>query len=464
MRRRTLTIVVLLLLIAVAIWIDLPNNPGIKLGNFSRSLDVVLGLDLQGGLQVLLEADVPPDVTVDPQSMEDTKIILENRSNGLGVSEVTFQVAGGRRIVGEFPGLTNTEEVLAVLKETGQLEFVDLGDIYLEPGTVVNTDLQDQLAQFGKVGLETLPTVETPADPAATEVPVTDKIWHTIMTGDQLSSVIVSTDSLGQYAIDFQLKPDGTQIFGEYTTNNIGKYLAIVLDKKVISAPVINGAITEGQGQISGGFTRDSANNLAIQLRYGSLPVALTIAQTRDISPTLGQDSLQKSLIAGIVGFIIISLFMIIYYRLPGIVAVFAIITFGLFTLAVYKILPVTLTLPGIAGFLLSTGGALDANILIFERMKEELRSGRKVGQAFDLGWKRAWPSIRDSNAATLITSAILFWFGSAFGASAVRGFALTLALGVAISLFGALVVTKTYLSLTLVATKPKDLNRWFGL
>lgn len=284
------------------------------------------------------------------------------------------------------------------------------------------------------------------------------------MTGDQLSSVIVSTDSLGQYAIDFQLKPDGTQIFGEYTTNNIGKYLAIVLDKKVISAPVINGAITEGQGQISGGFTRDSANNLAIQLRYGSLPVALTIAQTRDISPTLGQDSLQKSLIAGIVGFIIISLFMIIYYRLPGIVAVFAIITFGLFTLAVYKILPVTLTLPGIAGFLLSTGGALDANILIFERMKEELRSGRKVGQAFDLGWKRAWPSIRDSNAATLITSAILFWFGSAFGASAVRGFALTLALGVAISLFGALVVTKTYLSLTLEATKPKDLNRWFGL
>lgn len=464
MRRRTLTIVVLLLLIAVAIWIDLPNNPGIKLGNFSRSLDVVLGLDLQGGLQVLLEADVPPDVTVDPQSMEDTKIILENRSNGLGVSEVTFQVAGGRRIVGEFPGLTNTEEVLAVLKETGQLEFVDLGDIYLEPGTVVNTDLQDQLAQFGKVGLETLPTVETPADPAATEVPVTEKIWHTIMTGDQLSSVIVSTDSLGQYAIDFQLKPDGTQIFGEYTTNNIGKYLAIVLDKKVISAPVINGAITEGQGQISGGFTRDSANNLAIQLRYGSLPVALTIAQTRDISPTLGQDSLQKSLIAGIVGFIIISLFMIIYYRLPGIVAVFAIITFGLFTLAVYKILPVTLTLPGIAGFLLSTGGALDANILIFERMKEELRSGRKVGQAFDLGWKRAWPSIRDSNAATLITSAILFWFGSAFGASAVRGFALTLALGVAISLFGALVVTKTYLSLTLEATKPKDLNRWFGL
>ena len=465
MRRRSLTIVVLLLLIVAAIWIVLPNNPGIKLGNFSRSLDIVLGLDLQGGLQVLLEADVPPDVTVDPQAMEDTKIVLENRSNGLGVSEVTFQVAGGRRIVGEFPGLTNTEEVLAVLKETGQLEFVDLGDTYLEPGTVVKTDLQDQLAQFGKVGLETLPT-EAPSttDPAATEVPVTDKVWHTIMTGDQLSSVNVSTDSLGNYRIDFKLKPEGAKVFGEYTTNNLKKYLAIVLDKKVISAPVIEGAITEGEGQISGGFTRDSANNLAIQLRYGSLPVALTIAQTRDISPTLGQDSLQKSLIAGIVGFIIISLFMIIFYRLPGIVAVFAIITFGLFTLAVYKILPVTLTLPGIAGFLLSTGGALDANILIFERMKEELRSGRKVGQAFDLGWKRAWPSIRDSNAATLITSAILFWFGSAFGASAVRGFALTLALGVAISLFGALVVTKTYLSLTLEATKPKDLNRWFGL
>ncbi len=465
MRNRLVTVIILLVLIAAAVWIDLPSNPGIKVGSIQRPLTVVRGLDLQGGLQVLLEADLPPGTPIDAQTMETAKTILENRSNGLGVSEVNFQVAGEHRIVGEFPGLTNTEEVLAVLKEKGQLEFVDFGDQWFEEGTPVKTDLYMTAAEAAPT---TAPTEAaggaTPA-PGATEQPAAEKIWHTIMTGDQLNQVTVQIDQqLGRPYIGITMKPEGAKIFAEYTKNNMGKYLGIVLDKKVISAPTINAHITDGQSIIQGGFTVDSANALAVQLRYGSLPVPLKITQTRIIGPTLGQDSLQKSLNAGIIGFIIISLFMLIYYRLPGAVAILAIITYGLFTLAIYKFIPVTLTLPGIAGLLLSTGGALDANILIFERLKEELRAGRKLGQAFEIGFKRAWPSIRDSNVATLITSAILFWFGSAFGASIVRGFAVTLSLGVLVSVFCALVVTKTYLHYTLELIKPKDLVKWFGL
>ncbi|HSQ38571.1 MAG TPA: SecD/SecF family protein translocase subunit, partial [Anaerolineales bacterium] len=201
------------------------------------------------------------------------------------------------------------------------------------------------------------------------------------------------------------------------------------------------------------------------QLRYGSLPIPFKVVESRVVGPTLGQDSLQKSLIAGLVGIIVVFLFMGIFYRVPGILANVAIIIYGLIAFAVFKYIPVTLTLAGVAGFLLSTGAALDANILIFERMKEELRAGRNLRNAVDLGWSRAWPSIRDSNLATIITSVILFWFGSTFGATIVKGFALTLALGVGISLFTAIVVTRTLLNLVLNAIKPgKENLKWFGI
>jgi preprotein translocase subunit SecD len=284
------------------------------------------------------------------------------------------------------------------------------------------------------------------------------------MTGDQLDQVGVSTDTTtGNVVITFTLKSAGAQIFSDYTTNNVGRYLAIVLDKTIISAPQINEPITEGEGIIQGSFTVDSANALAIQLRYGSLPIPLKVAESRVVGPTLGQDSLQKSIIAGLVGFGIVVLFMLIFYKLAGGVAILAIASYALITLALYKLLPVTLTLPGIAGFLLSTGGALDANILIFERLKEELRSGRTLLQAVDLGWKRAWPSIRDSNIATLITSAILFWFGSSFGATIVKGFAITLALGVLISLFSSIFITRAFLNIVLNFVSPKIPRKWFG-
>jgi preprotein translocase subunit SecD len=208
----------------------------------------------------------------------------------------------------------------------------------------------------------------------------------------------------------------------------------------------------------------ESANALAIQLRYGSLPIPLKVVQVRTVGPTLGQDSLQKSMQAGLIGFAIVVLFMAIYYRVPGILADISILIYALIAFALFRWIPVTLTLAGIAGFLLSTGSALDANILIFERMKEEIRSGRTLNQSMDLGWQRAWPSIRDSNIATLITCGILFWFGSTYGATIVKGFSLTLAIGVIISLFTAILVTRSLLGVVLVYFKPTNLTRWFGL
>lgn len=447
-RRNYIILAATILLVAIAVWIDLPGNPGIKIGSFQRSLETQLGLDLRGGLQVLLEADLPAETPVDAQSLQDAKQIIESRSNGLGVSEVVFQVAGNRRIVGEFPGLTNVDEVLDVLKQTGQLEFVDMGSNPVPEGTIIKTD-------FGQ-------TAE-PATPAATD-DTGEQIFKTVMTGSDLKTVAVSRNQVGQYVVDFTLKPDGAKIFRDFTTANVGKYLAIVLDKRVISTPVINSAITEGAGLIEGGFTLDSANALAIQLRYGSLPVPLKVVESRIIGPTLGEDSLNKSLIAGIVGLIIVMLFMAIYYRLPGFTAIISLLVFAAFTFALYKLIPVTLTLPGIAGLLLSTGSALDSNILMFERLKEEILAGRTLKQAAQLSWSRAWPSIRDSNIATVITCVILFWFGSSFGASIVKGFAVTLILGVGVSLLCAFFVTRTLLALFLDWFKPTNLPRWFGL
>jgi preprotein translocase subunit SecD len=284
------------------------------------------------------------------------------------------------------------------------------------------------------------------------------------MTGKDLKSVEVTTDQLGNPEVAFELSSEGAKVFGDFTSTHVGKILAIVLDHKAISTPKINSAITDGRGVITGNFTVETANALAVQLRYGSLPIPLKVVETRTVGPTLGQDSLRKSLNAGIIGFIVVFLFMSLYYRLPGLIANLAIIIYAIITFAVFKYIPVTLTLPGIAGFLLSTGSALDANILIFERLKEELRAGRNLGQAIDLGWQRAWPSIRDSNIATIITCTILFWFGSQFGATIVKGFSLTLALGVFVSLFTAIIVARTFLNLILNYFKPKNYARWFGI
>lgn len=449
-------LVLILVIAALAIWVDVSDeiqiyNPFTDTVLVNRNITPRLGLDLQGGLQVLLEADLPEGTQIEPEAMETARTIVENRTNALGVSENVIQLAGESRIVGEFPGAEDADAILDIIQQTGLLEFVDTGDFRPEEGTILRTD-------FATGSSDDAPL------PADTNGPESETVYHTIMTGAELRTVNVSVGPTGAPAIDFVLTPEGASVFGQHTAANIGKILTITLDKRVVSAPSIEGAIPDGQGQISGDFSAESANALAVQLRYGSLPIPLRVVETRIIGPTLGEDSLQKSLRAGAVGMIIVILFMIIYYRLPGIVAALAILFYATIAFAIFKYFHFTLTLAGIAGFLLSTGAALDANILIFERLKEELRNGRNIVQAVDQGWTRAWSSIRDSNLAAIITSLILYWFGSTFGATIVKGFSLTLALGVAISLFTAIYVTRTLLMFVLTNFKPRNLQTWFGL
>jgi len=460
MNRHINTLILILILVALALWIDLSDtftltNPFNGNVIYSRNVATRLGLDLRGGLQVLLEADLPSDQKVDAEQMAVARDILENRTNALGVSESSLQVAGERRIVGEFPGVKDPDEVMGTLGQTGLLEFVDFSAL---------TD--QEIAQIigEQIEIKTDFGLEQPIENPDTSLPLNERVYHTVLTGSALKTVSVGRSQVGEFYIHFELNSEGAKIFKEYTGSHIGKVLAIVLDKKVISAPVIQAQI-EDQGQITGQFTYEEANSLTIQLRYGSLPIPFKVVESRIVGPTLGQDSLTKSLFAGVVGILIVFLFMGIYYRLPGVLADISIIVYAVLAFAIFKWIPVTLTLPGVAGFLLSTGSALDANILIFERLKEELRAGRRLDAAANIGWARAWPSIRDSNIATLITSAILFLFGNAFGATIVKGFAFTLFIGVAISLFTSLVVTRTLLKLVLGFIKPgTEKPSWFGL
>jgi preprotein translocase subunit SecD len=457
----------IVVLFAVAAWLAWPGNTNINipLGDnpFTQDISVRQGLDLQGGLQVLLEADVPADQNVDAGAMSDTKTVIENRVNGLGVTEPIVQESGGRRLVVELPGLKNTDQAIAVLKQTGLLEFVDTGSTSIPEGAVIQTDYAGGAGTTGGTAAPTSAATESSATATApTPAPTAaGPVYHTIMTGSALTSATVQTQN-GAIVIAFELNSEGAKIFGDHTQANVGQYLTIVLDKTVISSPSINSAITEGRGIIQGRFTLEEANNLALQLRYGSLPVPLKIVESRTVGPTLGQDSVRKSLIAGIIGLAVVAVFMILYYRLPGVLAVLALLMYATITFALFKLIPVTLTLPGIAGFVLSIGVAVDANVLIFERMKEELRAGKKLISAVEEGFRRAWSSIRDSNISTLITCAVLFWFGSQFGASVVKGFALTLALGVFVSLFTAVLVTRTLLHATLDNIDFTERRAWF--
>ncbi len=480
-RSTTNWLIVIVVLIALALWVDLsktititnPFNNSKSL--VSRNVPIQLGLDLRGGLQTLLEADLPANSNVSTEELAVTRQILESRANALGVSEVVMQTAGERRIVAEFPGVTNPEEVVAALQQTGLLEFVDFGNQPLNAGTVVRTDFgQSSSTEPTATPAAGATATAAPSEPTPTAAPgqptptagpdASQPVYHTVMTGADLKEVHVSADQTGKPAVSFTLSTNGAKIFADYTTTHTKQYLGIVLDKKVISAPIVNTPITDGSGIIEGKFTAQEANELAVQLRYGSLPVPVKVVESRTVGATLGEESVRKSLTAGMIGLGVVILFMLLYYRLPGFIADLALITYAILSLALFKVIPVVLTLPGIAGFILSIGMAVDANILIFERLKEELRAGRNLRQAIDLGWSRAWPSIRDSNISTLITCAILLFFGSRFGASMVRGFAINLGLGVLLSLFTAIIVTRTFLHTVLDNIKLADHPRWFGL
>ena len=481
-----------------------------------RTIRVSEGLDLRGGLQVLLEANVPANVPVNPTDIDAAIQIIRNRIDALGVTEPIVQKVGDRRISVELPGISDPSLAIATLQEQAFLEFVDAGYTAIPEGTQIRTSIPTAgepsattpetstapllIPQTGITATAPLtitpeaptaplptpqtsitvtgPITTTPPVAGGTEVTGTQtltesqQVYTTIISGTDLASVSVTRSQLNEPEVAFQLKPAAANTFAQFTAaHNEGVlggqpyYLCIALDKVVISCPSIKGAIPDGQGVITLGSnaTLDEASKLAIQLRSGSLPISLRVAQVNTVGPTLGQDSIHKSLIAGVIGALVVMIFMLLYYRLPGLLADFALAIFAAVVLALYKLIPVTLTLPGFAGLALAVGVAVDANILIFERMKEELRAGRRLDMAVEAGFDRAWSSIRDSNASTLITCLILFVFGSAYGASIVKGFAITLGLGVAISLFTGIWVTRTFLRLVLPRVSMQH-KWWFGV
>ncbi len=451
------------LLTAAVVWVDLPTNPGLHLDvgplHIHRDIRVHQGLDLQGGLQVLLEADVPADQEVKPDDITAARVIVGNRVNGLGVTEPLVQKAGQRRIIVELPGIEDPEQAIATLRETGLLEFIDAGNDYLPPDTIVRTTHSDAVTESAT---ETVPITATDSLSGTIPPNISGKVFTTVLTGRELDDAALALDEYGKPEIRFRLKPVGTKAFADHTASHVGQFLAIVMDKQVISCPRIQTAIPDGSGRITGQFPLEEARSIAIQLKYGALPVPLKVVENRLVGPTLGQDSVQRSVRAGAVGLTVVLLFMLSYYRLPGLLADIALVLYALLNFAAYKLIPITLTLPAIAGFLLSIGMAVDANILVFERMKEELRAGQALGRSSEVGFDRAWSSIRDSNLSSLITCIILFWFGSNFGASIVKGFAITLALGMLINLFTAVIVTRTFVRI-LIRVSGEELRdrRW---
>jgi protein-export membrane protein SecD len=655
MRKSTpwqLAIIILIALAALYVVLDIEHPDWVRNLVFwqpelQRDIALRLGLDLQGGLQVLLAADVAEGQELDAASMETARRIVENRVNSLGLTEPVVQAQGERRIIVELPGIENPEQAVETIKGTALLEFVDAGPIPLMPGTIITTSLgglsvalseatvtstasisataepevvapepteppsmpenpadrndmysgppemlidvarpytatistakgdivvqldadaapqtvnnfrflaeqgfydgltfhrvepgfviqggdptgtgtggpgytvpaEIQLPHaegaiamarqgdevnptrassgsqfyitlaptpqldgaytvFGQVtaGMDVVqsiaigdviervaitptaelsPTAESVVAPAAPPPSPGPVIYDTILTGAGLKNVGLDRTEQGEYIIPFELNPDAAEIFKDYTTANVGQYLCIVLDKTVISCPTVREPIPSGQASISGQFTFDAARQLAIQLRYGALPIPLRVESFNRVGATLGAESVQKSIRAGTIGLVIVLVFMLVYYRLPGALADAALIVYVLLNIALYKLAPITLTLPGIAGFILSAGMAVDANILIFERMKEELRRGRGLRTAIEIGFSRAWPSIRDGQLSTLIICAILFFFGTNFGASIVKGFAITLAIGTGVNVFTAVFATRTFVRQTAVS------------
>ena len=408
----------------LALFLDFWPNlyfPALSPDQEARKIETKLGLDLQGGLKVEYRVVPAGGNTPTLADVEVVKQIIERRVNATGVSEPVVLTSGSDRIVVEVPGFSDVDAIRRLVGRTGLLQFVPL-------------PVEDYGRESSPGPRQAVAGQPLPTNPTA------------LFGGDQVRSANVSQDQNGARVVAFSLHDEGSKLFGDYTTQNVGSFFAIVLDGSVISAPSINEPITGGSGQISGGglggFARAEAEELVNVLRFGSLPFPVEELASDTIDPTLGEEFLNRSLLAGGIAILLVIMFMLLHYRLPGLVASFALLYYAVIVLALFRLIPVTLTLAGIAGFVLSVGMAVDANILIFERTKEELRSGKSLAQAIEAGFARAWNSILDSNVSSLITAMILYLFGS----SVIQGFALVLILGVLASMFTAIIVTRSIL------------------
>jgi preprotein translocase subunit SecD len=443
------SLIFILVITGLALWIDLA--PGDNW--LGRDVRTRLGLDLQGGTQVLLRA-TQDNVTA--EELRTASGVIDRRVNGLGVGESVVQTSGNNRIIVELPGVANPEQAVDTLRGTGRLEFIDPQGQQLGEGQLVRTSGNPNPVVQGATVTETQALQQTPVFPSITDGKDLD-------TNQVAPAVGEAGISGSRPAVSFAFRSPSQQQLATFTQNNVGKQMCIVLDNRVQSCPVIESPLTTGSGIITT-QTRADADRIFNQLKYGALPIPLVVETSRTVSATLGQESVDASLIAGAVGLVAVALFMILYYRLPGVIAVVALMVYTALTFAIYRFIPVTLTLSGIAGFILSIGLAVDENVLIFARIREEFRRRRDLRASLEPGFNDSWSAIRDSAIATLITSGVLFAFGNSFGLSIIKGFAVTLGLGTVISVFTAVVVTRTILRLVIMSPAVYS-NPWlFGI
>lgn len=385
----TIKLAITLILVAVSIYLIYP------LGNTLK-----LGLDLQGGTHVVLKLKETAETPINQESLNRVIEVVERRVNELGVTEPIVQTQGKDQVIVQLPGVKDSKGALDTIGKTAVLEFKKV-------------DPQGNLGE-------------------------------TVLTGAHLKKAQVAYDEYGQPVISIEFDSKGSKEFAQITQESVGKPIAIVLDGKILSAPIVQEAISGGKAQITGNRSVEEAQKIALLLRAGALPVPVEIAEIRTVGPTLGADSIAKSINAGIVGTILVAVFMLAVYRLPGLVANVTLLMYIILVLAAMVLLKATLTLPGLAGLILSIGMAVDTNILIFERFKEEMRSGKSLRPALDAGFNRALATVIDSHTTTFITAMILFWLGT----GTVKGFAVTLMLGIIINLFTAITATKNILDI----------------
>ncbi|MBN2083010.1 protein translocase subunit SecD [bacterium] len=412
MSRRAWNWIIIAIVIVVAL-----INPLYRSLNLHAPI-VTLGLDLRGGVEVLLRAEPENGQQPTDDQMRGVQYVVRNRVDPQGTKEISLTQVGVDRILLQVPGERNPDAILEIIGETALLEFVNTGDDSFEAGDNFNIEgTKERKEEYAK--------------------------YVTILTGADLKSAYTLFPN-NRPTIGFEFKPEAANAFGSFTNNHVHKYLTILLDGVVLTSPVINGPIWGGKGIIEGQFTIEEVDKITRQLNAGALPVPLTALSSSVVGPTLGQQSINKSYIAGLVGFIIVLIYMLVFYRLSGVVAAVALSLYVVLVMGYFSLINATLTLPGIAGFLLSIGMAIDGNIIIFERLKEELRWGKTLVAAMESAFARAWVAILDGNVTTLIAAAVLYFFGT----GPVKGFAVTLSIGILLSMFSAVFVTRNIMEL----------------
>ena len=430
LKRIALAVIILIFGVGVAFFVYKSEprlNPNFSNENsFFKNHPFRLGLDLSGGSHLIYKADVSgvPSGQV-TESMNSLRDVIERRINLFGVSEPIVQVqgkgfisGGDNQLIVDLPGITDVKKATEMIGQTPLLEFKVQAPAGTSQKATVDKD--------GKVSLD-----------------ASSQFVSTQLTGRYLKGASLEFDqTTREPKVSLQFDDTGTKLFAQITKENVGKVVAIYLDGAPISTPVVREEIPNGQAVISGNFTPDEGKQLVGRLNSGALPVPISLVSTQTIGATLGDSAAQSGVKAGVIGFLLISVFLILWYRLPGLIAVLALSFYTALLLAIFKVLPVTLSAAGIGGFIISLGMAVDANVLIFERMKEEIRNGHNITDGIHAGFKRAWTSVRDSNTSSIITSIILFWIGT----SLIKGFALTFGLGVLVSMFSAITVSRIFL------------------